>query len=176
MTKTAGMLTDLDKEYESVFRFGVETDTLDTEGEPIAEAPIPDFGSIEKSLSGFRGEISQVPPVFSAIKINGRRAYNSARSGQKVDMPSRLVHIHDFEILSWDAPDLKVRIRCSKGTYIRSIARDLAIAAGSRGYCRELRRTAIGPFSVHEASIPTELDENNGIDIKDFFAIIGTAL
>lgn len=173
LTKAAGMLSDMDKEYESVFRFGAETDTLDTEGDVIAQAPVPDISDIKEALISFSGEISQVPPAFSAVKINGKRAYARARNGEDVEMPERRVVIHSFEILSWNSPDLEVRIRCSKGTYIRSIARDLALASGSRGYCVVLKRTAIGPFGIEDATGQDEITPESGLEAPDFFTLLG---
>jgi len=169
MTKSIHLLTDMDKEYEAVFRFGKETDTLDTEGEVIAEGAIPDFRIIQDSLNQFIGRISQRPPAYSAIKINGKRAYSQARKGCEVNIPERIIHIHDFQLLEWNPPDLRVKISCSKGTYIRSIARDLGLASGSRAYCHELRRLAIGPFHVDRAIPPDTAAEEDGMNPVDFF-------
>ena len=158
MTRAAALFSGLDKEYEAVFRFGAETDTLDTEGEIIATADIPAIAVIREAARAFSGEISQVPPVYSAVKVQGKRAYRQARDGRPPDIPVRTVAVHSFEILSWEEPDLTVRINCSKGTYIRSLARDLGLTAGSRAYCVSLRRTGIGPFSVGSA-VPAALCE-----------------
>lgn len=173
MTKAAYLLSDMDKEYEAVFRFGIETDTLDTEGQIVAEAPVPELSAIQQASEAFSGFISQVPPAFSAVKINGKRAYAQARKGLDVVMPQRTVEVSHFDILEWKSPDLKVLIRCSKGTYIRSIARDLGLAAGSRAYCTELRRSAIGPFSVLKANIPDEVSAEDGITPVDFAELVG---
>lgn len=173
MTKAAYLLSDMDKEYEAVFRFGLETDTLDTEGETIAEAPIPELSTIQKAAAAFSGSIEQTPPAYSAVKINGKRAYSQARKGLEVVMPVRTVSIDSFEILEWKTPDLKVKIRCSKGTYIRSIARDLGLASGSRAYCTSLRRSAIGPFSVNKAIPPGEISGDQCITPMDFARFVG---
>ncbi|MCG8454507.1 MAG: tRNA pseudouridine(55) synthase TruB [Spirochaetales bacterium] len=157
MTKAAFLCSDMDKEYVATIRFGKETDTLDTEGTVIHEAPLPSLNSIEAALPQFLGVITQVPPAFSAIKIDGKRAYAQARRGQDVQMPSRQVRVDELEVLDWNGEDLVLRIRCSKGTYIRSISRDLALAVESRGFCTALRRTAIGPFSL-EAQRPEEVE------------------
>jgi len=172
MTKSIHLLTGMDKEYEAVIRFGEETDTLDTEGEVIAEADLPEYRTIVDSLHLFSGCISQRPPVYSAIKIDGRRAYSQARRGAEVKMPERIVHIHDFQLIDWNPPDLRVKISCSKGTYIRSIARDLGLAAGSRAYCHELRRLSIGPFIVDKALPPESVSEQDGLSPVDFFKSI----
>lgn len=174
MTKAAQLMTDLDKEYEAVFRFGAETDTLDTEGTVTAKAPVPDFSDIEHAAKDFSGELTQVPPVYSAVKINGKRAYAQARKGQRVSVPERRVCVHRFELLSWDAPDLTVRIRCSKGTYIRSLARDLGLACGSRAYCLSLRRTGIGPFRVEKALAPEFCSPDSGCGPAEALSVLGT--
>jgi len=176
LTRSVSLLSDMDKEYEAVFRFGEETDTLDTEGNVIAEAPVPEYSSIQKSVVVFSGTITQIPPAFSAIKINGKRAYSSARKGLDVEMPERQVQIRSFELLNWNPPDLGVKIRCSKGTYIRSVARDLGLESGSRAFCRSLRRTAIGPFSVDNALPPETIKQNNGLLPVDFFQSIGVCV
>ncbi len=173
LTKAAHLLSDMDKEYEAVFRFGMETDTLDTEGEIIAEDRVPEYQEILKSAEFFNGRINQIPPVFSAIKINGKRAYSQARKGLDVKIPERTVNIRNFEIISWNAPDLKLRILCSKGTYIRSIARDLGIAAGSRAFCLSLRRSAIGPFTIENAVSPDNVTEEDGVNPVDFAKAVG---
>jgi len=169
MTRSIHVLTDMDKKYEAVFRFGKETDTLDSEGELIAEAPIPEYRAIQDARNQFTGSITQRPPAYSAIKIDGKRAYSQARKGCEVKIPERIVHIHDFQFLDWNPPDLRVVINCSKGTYIRSIARDLGLAAGSRAYCHELRRLAIGPFHVDKAVKPEAAALEDGLDPLEFF-------
>lgn len=163
----------MDKEYEAVFRFGIETDTLDTEGEVVAEAPVPELSAIREASAAFSGLIEQTPPVFSAVKIDGKRAYAQARKGLDVVMPVRQVEITCFEILDWNPPDLALRIRCSKGTYIRSIARDLGLSSGSRAFCIELRRSAIGPFSVHKAITPDDVSGEDGMTPVEFAEIVG---
>jgi len=167
------LLSEMDKEYESVFCFGKETDTLDTEGEVVAEEAIPEYHKILKAMDLFNGSIKQIPPSFSAIKINGKRAYSQARKGLAVEIPERTVQIHDFKILSWNPPELKVKIRCSKGTYIRSIARDLGIASGSRAYCYSLTRSSIGPFSLRNAVTAETVSKNDGLTPIHFFESLG---
>ena len=166
MTKAAALVTDMEKEYAAVIRFGEETDTCDRVGEVVARSDIPEYPAILKAAESFKGEISQVPPSFSAVKIRGRRAYESARRGIPLTLPARRVRIENLELISWRPPDLFLRIRCSKGTYIRSIARDWGLACGSRAHCAELRRTAIGPFSVDMAS-------PEGLSPPDFFDFMG---
>ena len=169
LTKTISFIQNQHKEYEAVFTFGAETDTLDTEGNIIAKAKIPDIDSIKIAAENFKGKISQKPPSFSAVKVNGRRAYELSRRGESVDIPVRTVEIYDFKIISWNKPDLKVYIKCSKGTYIRSIARDLGLASGSRAYCSELKRTAVGSFLLENAVSPDNINEKSGYMPADYF-------
>lgn len=150
-TRLAPLLQGLDKEYLARIRFGVETDTLDPEGEPVAEAPVPGLEAVQAALPRLTGEIRQVPPAFSAIHVRGVRASKLARRGVTPDLAGRTVRIHRIELVDYDPPDLAVRVSCSKGTYIRSLARDLALLCGSRAHVSRLRRLSIGPFRVDAA-------------------------
>ena len=143
--------TSCDKMYEGRIHFGIETDTLDPEGSVIAEAKIPSREEIEQVLKQFTGEILQAPPLYSAIHINGKRASELARSGKTVEMKKRPVTVKKLEILSWQPPFADIHVHCSSGTYIRSLARDIALAAGSRGHLNSLLRTQVGGFSHTEA-------------------------
>jgi tRNA pseudouridine55 synthase len=154
--KLAQWVSGAPKEYEGVIRFGAETETLDPEGKIIAEAQAPPAGEIERVLPFFRGEIMQEPPLYSAIHVNGARAHELARAGKRPEIKKRPVHIYELELLSWEAPLARIRVRCSAGTYIRSLARDIALAAGSRAHLAELVRTRIGGFSLGEAVDPAE--------------------
>ncbi len=174
MTRLAGYVTDYGKEYLATFRFGEETDTLDTEGKVLHRAPVPTEKAIRGALPAFLGAIDQRPPAFSAVHVDGVRAHRLARSGQVVDIPPRRVVIHAFEPLDWDPPDLSVRIDCGKGTYIRTLARDLGLAVESRAYVRELRRTRIGPYSVHSAvSLETGAEGQGLLTPREFLALGG---
>jgi tRNA pseudouridine55 synthase len=149
-----------DKEYEGTIRFGAETDTLDPEGVPVAEAPPPDRQTLEAVFPRFMGNILQAPPAYSAVHVGGKRAYALARSGTPVEMRERPVVIYALELLSFESPLARIRVRCSKGTYIRSLARDIALAAGSRGYVAALTRTGIAGFRLSEAAddpVPSDL-------------------
>ena len=142
----------MDKTYEAVIEFGKMTMTLDPEGEVIETAPVPSEEVVRKAVSEMVGQIDQVPPAFSAIHVNGKRSYQMARDGETgLELKARPVVIHKAEILSWVAPYLTIRLHVSKGTYIRSYARDLGHACGSCAYVKSLYRTEIGPFSVDEA-------------------------
>lgn len=158
MTKLVPEFTGMDKEYIAEIQFGVETDTLDPEGVVVATAEPPLLNTIESEILHFTGKIKQTPPQYSAIHINGKRAYELVRSGKKVEMPSRNIEIYLFEIISFSDSLLIARIRCSKGTYIRSLARDLAIKCGSRAHLTALKRTEVGPFSLNHALSPEDFD------------------
>jgi tRNA pseudouridine55 synthase len=146
--KLSPWFTHCDKRYEGTVRFGVETDTLDNEGRITAEAPVPEAAAVEAALSRFRGRILQTPPAWSAIHIGGRRASELAREGRAPEMRARPVYIHSLELLSWEAPHARIAVHCSGGTYIRSLARDIALAAGSRGHLCALTRTAVAGFPL----------------------------
>lgn len=152
MTKLNILFSNLDKRYIATIRFGEETDTLDPEGELVGSADIPSIETIEKVISEkFLGEVFQAPPIYSAIHVNGKRAYQIARSGKELEMEKRPIRIYDFKIINFDGRDLVCSIKVSKGTYIRSIARDLAIECNSRGHLVALERTEVGPFKIEEA-------------------------
>ena len=159
-TKVVPFLLDADKTYDAVARFGVETDTLDGTGRVVAEHSLKglDAAAIAAALAGFRGLISQVPPMYSALKREGRPLYAYARQGETVDRPARQVTIHELELVAFEPPDrARLRIRCSKGTYIRSLAADLGHGLGVGAHLLELRRTASGPFSLAQAITLDEL-------------------
>ncbi len=156
-TKLNPLFSNLDKRYIATILFGKETSTLDPEGEVVATAEVPSIDEISAVLeSQFLGTIDQAPPQYSAVHIDGKRAYKMARAGEEVEMPTRKVTIHALKIISWSAPVLQLEVHCSKGTYIRSLARDIAIACGSKGHLTALERTAIGPYLVKEAIDPDD--------------------
>jgi len=155
-TKLAGRMLDSDKVYDFTIGFGVETDTLDAEGKVVATSDaIVDGAAVEDVLVNFLGEIDQLPPAYSALKINGERAYDLARAGEEVVLATRRIKIHDLTYLSWWAEGGRqfatLRAHVSKGTYIRSLARDIAHALGTVGHVTYLRRIKAGPFSLDQA-------------------------
>ncbi len=158
-TKLSGRMLDADKAYEFTIRFGVETDTLDAEGRPVAEdAARPSRAAIEAVLPRFTGPIEQMPPAYSALKVAGRRAYALARPGEAVELTPRGVTVHyhlplpPLPATAGEGVDrLTLSARVSKGTYIRSLARDIARALGTVGHVTMLRRTRAGPFSLENA-------------------------
>ncbi|WP_041611149.1 tRNA pseudouridine(55) synthase TruB [Treponema primitia] len=147
-----------DKRYEAFIKFGLETDTLDPEGAVVAEGPVPSQAELEAVLDQFRGDILQAPPAYSAIHIEGKRAHELARSGAVPEMKQRPVTIHALELRSYEPPLAHIYVHCSKGTYIRSLARDLALAAGSRAHLVSLERTAVGGFALADAVSPDSPD------------------
>jgi len=153
-TKVLAFLLDADKTYEAVVRFGIETDTLDLTGQVVAERSVAGLhaAAVEEALAAFRGAIEQVPPMFSALKREGRPLYAYARAGQTVERKARAVTIHELELVGFDPPDrARLRLRCSKGTYVRSLAADLGERLQVGAHLVELRRTGSGPFRIAQA-------------------------
>lgn len=152
-TKLIPQVTDGRKVYEFIVQWGTATNTGDSEGEVCAcNGKIPTKEEILRVLPEFIGEIIQVPPVYSAIKINGQRAYALARAGQEVEMPERIVEIYALELLE-ELPDgqARLRVECSKGTYVRTLGQDLALRLGTVGHLRELQRLKCGNFAIEDA-------------------------
>ena len=149
-TRRAGEFSKLDKVYEATIRLGAISSTGDPEGE-ITEQLVQDIPSeqqVRQTIKTFLGKITQTPPVFSAIKINGQRAYKLARAGQAVEMPSREVEIYSIELLSYEYPHIKIRAHVSSGTYIRTLAQDIGDLLGTGAYVTELRRTKVGSYDI----------------------------
>jgi tRNA pseudouridine55 synthase len=151
-TKLAGYLLNGPKAYRFAVAFGAETDSGDRDGTVVASgAPVPDRRALEAALAEFRGAIRQRPPLHSALKVGGKRGYVRARAGEAVALPERSVEIFAFDLLDFKEGVASLAVRCSKGTYVRSLARDLARAAGSLGTVVSLRRTEAGPFGEADA-------------------------
>jgi len=159
--------SSLGKTYVATILFGEETDTLDPEGEVVARASLPDREGIEKALPGFRGKIMQAPPAYSALHVNGERAYEKALRGEAVEMKARPVEIFALELLDFDGEKARVFVRCSSGTYVRSLARDLALAAGSRARLEALERRSIGPLALEDAVAPADFDPGRDLRLLD---------
>lgn len=161
-TKLAGRMLDSDKIYEFTVQFGAETSTLDTEGEVVATSDVrPTNSDVEAVLPRFTGPIEQVPPAYSALKVGGQRAYDLARAGETVELKSRAVTVHSLSILPGTAREDQITLiaHVSKGTYVRSLARDIAYALGTCGHVIYLRRTKAGPFTEIQAISLDKLDE-----------------
>lgn len=150
--KNAGTYMKHDKVYEATFRLGQESTTGDPEGELIdIDSRAPTHDEVNQALVQFRGEIQQRPPIFSALKIDGVRAYKLARDGKEVEIPLRSVTVHSLELISYSYPELTVRTHVSSGTYIRSLGVDIGRALGVGAYCTQLRRTSIAEWKVTDA-------------------------
>ncbi len=159
-TKLAGRMLDSDKVYDFTIHFGVETDTLDMEGAIVATSDArPTLAEVDAILPRFTGPIAQVPPAFSALKVDGKRAYDLARAGKDVALASRDVTIHALTIAKTDADSATLSACVSKGTYIRSLARDIAQALDTVGHVTMLRRTRAGPFGLDSAISLDKLSE-----------------
>lgn len=152
-TKLSQWIMSQGKVYEGTLRLGIETDTLDSTGEILAERPVPEWTSdgLDKACRRLLGEIEQRPPRFSALKVKGQRAYRLARKGASFDLPKRRVFVESLEVLSADLPFVTLRIRCSAGTYVRSLFADLGKNLGTGAHLTALRRKASGQFLVENA-------------------------
>lgn len=150
-----------DKRYQAIIRLGSTTDTFDadgkltTSGQPVTVTE----EQFEKVLATFVGEIEQVPPPYSAVKVQGRKAYEMAREGEEVELAPRKITVHHLEVLEWAPPEVVIDVHCSSGTYVRSLANDLGAALGCGAYLVGLRRTKSGRFSLREAAPLRKLQE-----------------
>lgn len=154
--RNAGNYSKLDKVYEATIRLGQTSTTGDPEGEVTDISDVqPSLGEVQTALAKFIGEITQRPPMYSAIKINGQRAYKLARKGEIVEVPERVVTIFSLDLIEYSYPELKIRVHVSSGTYIRTLAEDIGKALGTGGYCIQLRRTRIAEWSVEDAQAIT---------------------
>ncbi|MBB5778341.1 tRNA pseudouridine(55) synthase TruB [Nonomuraea jabiensis] len=164
-TRLLGHLTLTEKVYEATIRLGVSTNTDDAEGEVTATAPASGVtaAEIHKGVAALTGEIMQIPPQVSAIKVNGQRAYKMARAGEEVELRARPVTVRSFEVLDIrahdDVVDVDAVVTCSSGTYIRALARDLGAALGVGGHLTALRRTRVGPYGLSLARTIDQLAE-----------------
>lgn len=159
-TKLCDMLTDRDKEYVAELLLGVSTDTQDTTGTVLFERRVEATGEeVLKVCEGFVGPYDQVPPMYSALKIDGKRLYQLAREGKSVERKPRHVMIHELEVLECRLPVVKLRVACSKGTYIRTLCADIGEKLGCGGTMQSLRRTRSGGFSLEDAMTLGELQK-----------------
>ena len=155
----------LSKTYVADFQLGKSSPSVDSETQvtDVCGDVVPTLEELEDALSSFRGTILQTPPIYSAIRVGGKRAHELARAGKRVEIPPRMVEIHRFEILSYSYPDLRVEIDCSTGTYVRSLGRDLARSVGSDAIMTGLVRTRVGDFSVEASMNASSLDSTDNI-------------
>jgi len=159
MTKRLDQFQDLPKEYVFTMRLGSTTPSFDLETEPDATYPWQHIGedALITCLASFTGSIEQVPPAFSAIRMGGKRAYQLARKdAAAVRMEPRMVQVHELRLLDFSLPDVRLQVTCSKGTYVRSLARDIGHSLGSGAHLTALRRTAIGEYRVGDARTPKD--------------------
>jgi tRNA pseudouridine55 synthase len=166
-TRLAEYLTGLAKGYEAVARLGVSTDTEDHQGEIVEERSgweslTEDY--IRAAMTDFTGTIDQIPPQFSAKKVDGVRMHERARRGEHVELPARSITVHELELIEFSAPFVRFRTVCSSGTYVRSLARDLGEALGVGAHLTELRRTSIGRFSVTDSVSVDTIQDPGAVD------------
>ena len=152
LTHLVPHITGLPKAYTALVEFGTETDTLDPTGRVVRSGAIPAEEAVRAALGAFVGEQEQVPPAYSALHLGGRRASDLARSGAEVGLRPRVVTVHSIELLGFSGRHALIGVGCSKGTYIRALARDIARACGTVAHLRALRRTAVGPFRLEDAA------------------------
>lgn len=166
-----------EKTYETTLRFGITTDTEDTTGKVLTERPV----SLTKEdvlgiLPQFRGEIMQIPPMYSALKVNGQKLYDLARKGREVERQPRPITIHELELLDFSGNEARLRIRCSKGTYIRTLCKDIGEALGCGGCMAQLRRVRAGEYTL-DGAIPLErllAESDAGMDVEHYLIPIDT--
>jgi tRNA pseudouridine55 synthase len=152
-TRLSEHLTGLDKGYEGSMRFGIETDSYDLDGKIVAEKPVPDLTieDIQAVCDRFSGDIMQIPPMVSAVKVGGERLYKRARQGETIEREPRPVKVLEFRVLEYTAPEALIRVRCTRGTYVRSLCHDVGAALGCGAALSSLRRTFVGRHSVENA-------------------------
>lgn len=171
-TKVCDLLTDKDKVYETIMRLGVVTDTQDMTGKVLKISPVKaDREQIETVLNQFRGEYDQIPPMYSALKVQGKKLYELAREGKTVERKARRIHIFGLDLLEIepDGVHVHMRIHCSKGTYIRTLCHDIGEALGCGAAMEKLVRTQVGVFDIHEAMTLAEVEacvRENTVDEK----------
>ena len=170
-TKLSKYLIEHDKEYEVTLELGIKTDTADIEGNVIKKEEVnwKKLNDIEETLNTFLGEQTQIPPIYSAIKVNGKKLYEYARSGQNINIEPRNIQIYEIDLQKIDKQknEINFRVHCSKGTYIRSLCEDIAQRLGTIGYMKELTRTKVGNFTINEAVKIEEIENNKEQIIKE---------
>jgi tRNA pseudouridine55 synthase len=152
-TKIASFVSEGEKEYDAVVRFGETTDTQDSAGRTLETRPLAGLTEerVRDALQGFVGLVQQTPPMYSARKVDGKRLYELARAGEEVEREARQVHIDEARLLWFRSPDAGIFVRCSKGTYLRTVAHDLGHKLGPGAHLRELKRARVGPFSLQDS-------------------------
>ena len=159
-TKFSQFLLDADKRYQATFKLGVITDSGDADGKVLETRSVPEISDLklESVLENYRGKISQIPSMFSALKVNGQPLYKLARQGIEIERKSRLVTIHELRVLERHQDKITVDVRCTKGTYVRTLAEDIGLELGCGAHVVELRRLAAGPYTVDETVSMEQLE------------------
>lgn len=172
-TKLSKYLINHDKEYEVTLKLGIKTDTLDSEGKILEErkvdtAILENTDNVKNILNSFVGKQEQIPPIYSAIKVKGKKLYEYARRGEKIEVKARKIEIYSIELEKIDVKNQEIvfRIECSKGTYIRSLCEDIATRLGTIGYMKELNRTKVGSFGIADSITLEELENCENINSK----------
>lgn len=173
-TKISKYLIEHDKKYIAKLKLGIKTDTGDITGNILEKQEISQISNIEETINSFKGVQKQTPPMYSAIKIDGKKLYEYAREGKKVEVPERKIEIYDIRLLNVDDGEIEFKVSCSKGTYIRVLCEDIARALGTIGTMSSLRRTIVDKFSIDDAYTFEELenskdDESILIKMEDIF-------
>ncbi|MBR3003136.1 MAG: tRNA pseudouridine(55) synthase TruB [Clostridia bacterium] len=168
-------LINHNKEYIATIKLGQKTNTADGEGEIVEEKIVDDKNlqeeNVKKILNGFKGKIKQIPPIYSAIKVKGKKLYEYARKGKNVEIPPRTVEIFDIELLmiKRDLKEITFKVMCSKGTYIRSLCEDIAQKLNTVGFMKELQRTKVGDFKIEQSINISQIKDDYIISIEEFF-------
>lgn len=165
-TRLSEHLTGLDKTYQGILRLGVTTASYDLDGEVLQERPVPEVtaAEIQAVCDHYVGEIGQVPPMVSAVKVGGERLYKLARKGETVEREARPVTVYEFQVLSYQKPDVEVIVRCSRGTYVRSLCHDVGEELGCGGVLAQLRRTAVGRYCIADAITLEEMTDREVVE------------
>jgi len=167
-TKIAGFITEGDKAYDAVLRLGVETDTLDAMGKELKRSPVPALSreQVELALAPFRGAFLQQPPMYSAVKIAGKRLYEHARAGEEVERAARPVVVHALTLTGFSGDEVSISVRSSKGFFVRVLAQEIGRALGCGAHLCSLRRTQSGPFSLAQATTLEALEQGGAPAVK----------
>lgn len=159
-TRLCDMLTEKEKTYEVVLHLGISTDTQDMTGKKIKECPVlATQAEIEQVIHSFLGDQMQIPPMYSALKVNGKKLYELAREGKTIERKPRPVTFYAIHILEWNLPYIRMEVTCSKGTYIRTLCHDIGEKLGCGGCMEALKRTRVGRFSVHESLTLSQIEQ-----------------
>ena len=174
-TKISKYLINHDKTYIAELKLGIKTDTADSEGKIVEERKVPEFTEeqVKSVLNSIIGKQKQVPPMYSAIKVNGRKLYEYARKGKKVEINPRIIEIYNAKLIEFDKSNniVKFELKCSKGTYVRTVCEEIAEKLGTVGFMKELRRIQVGEFNIENAVTIDELRKNEELLFKNLISI-----